>query len=171
AGIPAVSLWGSVHAEAPGEYLEFTLSPYVPAESPDHRPGHSWVITPELTVLDVALRHQAHVYQNYDELRERIPGVVAVDDCNTVEPEERWVAPAGRTKLLREERDDAFKYLDVLGWSESNSSGLRLRYVPSAVQVPDSDWNLFTSLPRIGGMTPGRFLRKCLKQLVHAATN
>ena len=61
AGIPSVMVWGSVHAETNDPQGSFALNAQLPPEGENHRPGILGLITPEFSVIDLALAHQGEV--------------------------------------------------------------------------------------------------------------
>jgi hypothetical protein len=164
-GIPSVVVWGTLWAESLDGDFQFVLTPYVQKENEDHRPGHSWVMTPELMVVDLALKHQAWVPGTYDAHRESLPAVVIAQDAeNDTPPDPAWFHrpdhPPLPWQLLQ---SDALKYWPTLGWSQVDTDALRLRYVPNAIGLPSVGDDLHRALPLIGGETPHRFFSRTVR--------
>ena len=165
-GVPSVPVWGTLWAETRDGIPQFVLTPYIEREADIHRPGHSWIVTPELPVIDVALKHQEWVEGNYEFHRGSIPAVV-VGDRRTldVRPDRRWLTPPGVDPLPNDMFEtDALKYFSSLGWSEVVMGDLILRYIPNAVALPDVGDDLHRAPPLIAGETPHRFFRRRLSR-------
>lgn len=161
-GCPAIMIWGSVNASSRGT-RGFALNANIPPESRDHRPGHSWILTPYGFVNDVALVHGDEVGDDYDLLAPSIPKLVQIPAYETSEPEKSWWRlPSPQTYLINDAAyAQSTQYHNLLGWSQCVSEDLTIRYLPAAVTLPEeSDLNDVNI--RIGGMRPGEFLSNYL---------
>lgn len=151
AGIPSVMVWGSVHGET-NDGRSFALNAAVPPESEIHRPGHSWLITPEFSVIDLALAHQGEVGGTYASVKAAIPSVVHIEDRKSDPIPHEWYPDQHGAPVGDADYAYATKYFDVLGWSEFSGAGFKVRYLPGAVTAPSDD--LQDCDLQIGGLRP-----------------
>ena len=139
AGIPSVIVWGSVHAETNDPRGSFALNSELPREDENHRPGHSWLITPEFSVIDLALAHQGEVGGTYASVKAAIPSIVHIANRKSDPIPREWYPDQQGSPISEAAYTNATKYFDVLGWSEFSGAGLTVRYLPGAVQAPIED--------------------------------
>lgn len=168
-GCPSVVVWGSVNASAPGT-VGFVLNAAVGLRGPNHRPGHSWLLSPYWAVADLALKHQfaAGVGDDYAVLRPRIPSLIVSESTELSEPEPKWWRIPGRPGIVEppvEVYANESKYQDVLGWTKVELESLTVRYLPGAVAIPEED-DINAVEVVIGGMRPGDFFASILDTLL-----
>ena len=165
-GCPSVVIWGSINASAEGT-AGFVLNATLGTGSPDHRPGHSWLLSPYWTVADLALRWQqgSGVGDDYDALQSQIPPLVLSESRESSEPEKGWWRyPVPSLRFSEENYANETKYQDVLGWTKVEVGRLVLRYLPGAVAIPqEPDLNHIDIL--VGGMRPGDFFESIQPEL------
>ena len=154
AGIPSVMVWGSVHAETHDPPGSFALNAQLPPEGEDHRPGHSWLITPEFSVIDLALAHQGDVGGTYASVKGAIPSIVCIANRKSDPIPREWYPDRQGLPISQAAYTDATKYFDVLGWSEFAGAGFTVRYLPGAVVAPEPSEDLQHANVRIGGLRP-----------------
>ena len=152
AGIPSVIVWGSVHAETDDPRGSFALNSELPPEDENHRPGHSWLITPEFSVIDLALAHQGDVGGTYASVKGAIPPIVHIANRKSDPIPREWYPDHRGLPIGDAAYTNATKYFDVLGWSEFSGAGLTVRYLPGAVTAPSEDLQDINL--RIGGLPP-----------------
>jgi len=152
AGIPSVTAWGSVYAETDDPPGGFVLNAELPAENENHRPGHSWIITPEFSVIDLALTYQGQVGGSYASTKAAIPPIVHLSDRRRDPIPREWYPNQQGSPISDDAYANATKYFDVLGWSEFSGANFKIRYLPGAVQVPAED--LHDIDLHIGGLRP-----------------
>jgi hypothetical protein len=152
AGIPCVIVWGSVYGETDDARGSFALNAEVPAESEIHRPGHSWLVTPELSVVDLALAHQGEVGDSYASIKAAIPSIVHVKNRKRNPIPREWYPEQHGALIDDAAYARATSYFDVLGWSEFSGIGFRVRYLPGAITAPNEDLHGIDL--RIGGLRP-----------------
>ena len=154
AEIPSVMVWGSVHAETSDPRGSFVLNAQLPPEGADHRPGHSWLITPEFSVIDLALAHQGEIGGTYASVKGAIPSIVHIANRKDDPIPREWYPDQQGLPVSEAAYADATKYFDVLGWSEFAGAGLTVRYLPGAVVAPEPSEDLQDANVRIGGLRP-----------------
>jgi hypothetical protein len=164
AGIPSVIVWGSVHAEAVDLRGSFALNAELPAENENHRPGHSWLITPEFSVIDLALAHQGDIGGTYASVKGAIPPIVSISNRNSDPIPMQWYPDHRGSPISDTAYKNATKYFDVLGWSEFSGAGFTVRYLPGAVTVPSEDLQDINL--RIGGLRPDDAFEQCVLPLL-----
>jgi len=59
---------------------------------------------------------------------------------------------------------DAMKYWPVLSWSELETRSLHLRFLPSALGLPNVGDDLHRALPLIDSQTPHRFFTRTVRR-------
>jgi hypothetical protein len=154
AGLPSVMIWGSVQAETCDPPGSFALNAQLPPEGEDHRPGHSWLITPELSVIDLALAHQGDVGGTYASVKGAIPSVVQIANRKYDPIPREWYPDQQGSPISEAAYIDATKYFNVLGWSEFAGAGFKVRYLPGAVVAPEPSEDLQDANVLIGGLRP-----------------
>jgi hypothetical protein len=152
AGIPSVMVWGSIHGETNDGRGSFALNAAVPPESKVHRPGHSWLITPEFSVIDLALAHQGEVGDTYTSVKAAIPSIVHITNRKGDPIPREWYPDEQGVPIGNAVYANATSYFDVLGWSEFSGAGFTVRYLPGAVTAPEEDLEGIDL--RIGGLRP-----------------
>lgn len=152
AGIPCVIVWGSVHAETDGGRGSFALNAQVPRESEIHRPGHSWLMTPEFSVVDLALAHQGDIGDAYESVKAAIPPVVQVENRKNDPIPREWYPDQRGASVDEEAFAGGTRYFDVLGWSEFPGDRFTVRYLPGAIWVPAPNEDLRDFDVRIAGL-------------------
>lgn len=157
-GCPAVVIWGSLNAIAPGS-TGFRLIGEGAPQFLGHRPGHSWLLTPYWSVVDLALAHQYGVGDDYESLKKVIPKLILVSNQENSEPDRAWLQSPGQPNSSVPELVycNATKYFDVIGWSKYQSDYMTIMYIPGAVCIP-TESELDEINIRIGGKPPGEFL-------------
>jgi hypothetical protein len=153
AGIPSVMVWGSVHAETSDPQGSFALNAQLPPEGAGHRAGHSWLITPEFSVIDLALAHQGNV-GTYASVKGAIPSIVQIANRKSDRIPREWYPDQQGSPISEAAYADATEYFDVLGWSEFAGAGFTARYLPGAVVAPEPSEDLQDVNVRIGGLRP-----------------
>jgi hypothetical protein len=152
AGIPTAIVWGSVHAETNDPRGTFALNAELPPEGANHRPGHSWLITPEFSVIDLALAHQGEVGGTYAPVKAAIPSIVQITNRESEPIPREWYPDQQGSPVSDAAFANGTKYFDVLGWSAFSGDGFTARYLPGAVWLPDVDLQDINL--RIGGLRP-----------------
>jgi hypothetical protein len=151
-GVPSVCVWGSVHAETNDPRGSFALNSELPPEGANHRPGHSWPITPEFSVVDVALAHQGEIGGTYASVKAAIPSIVHIASRESDPIPREWYPDQQGSPISDAAYANATKYFDVLGWASFLGDGFTARYLPGAVWLPDVDLQDIDL--RIGGLRP-----------------
>lgn len=156
-GCPAIVVWGTVHASAPGTD-GFVLNANIAPQFPGHRPGHAWIMTPYNSVNDVALAHGYNVGNHYESLMPSIPKLIQISGHETSEPDVGWwhIPSSQSFRLDGQKYADSTKYQDVIGWSQATFGELTIRYLPGAVSLPE-EADLNDIKIRIGGQLAGDF--------------
>ena len=157
-GIPVIQVWGSVYAtDEAGR--EFWINRLVEPAFPGHNPGHSWLLTPSWRVVDLALVHQYAVAGDYEDMRGSLRPIITSDSSETAEPDVKWWRFEDGSRLGRERYAAATQYHELMGWTQVQLGPTTVRYLPSAVTLPDvpemGDVNI-----RIGGLSPREFFDK-----------
>ena len=152
ARIPCVIIWGSVHAETDDARGSFVLNAQLPRESEIHRPGHSWLLTPEFSVIDLALAHQGDIGDAYESVKAAIPPIVHVKNRKSDPIPREWYPDQLGAPVDDEAYADGTRYFDVLGWSEFSGAGFTVRYLPGAIWAPTPNEDLQDVDLRIAGL-------------------
>jgi hypothetical protein len=164
-GCPAIVIWGTVDATAPG-LVGFTLPAYVKS-FPEQRPGHSWILTPYHCVADLAIAHQFSAGGDYESIKQNLPRLVQSQSRESAEPQRAWFRfPEAPGRLIPEANfANETKYHNLLGWSLVETPACSLRYLPGAVTLP-AEADLDDIAIAIGGRKAGRFFRDQCGDLV-----
>ena len=153
--IPVVVVWGSVYA-TDEKGRAFWLNACERPVSPEHRPGHAWLLMPSWRVADIALVHQADVPGDYDDIRVMLPPVITVTSSEASEPDVSWWRfPSGHL-LTPDMYAKSTRYHDVIGWSQHKSVSTTVRYLPGALTLPEEAELADVSI-KIGGLSPREF--------------
>ena len=164
--IPVVEVWGSVYA-TDKEGRAFWLNVMEGSSSEDHRPGHSWLLTPSWRVADLALVHQAGVPGRYNDIRATLTPVITATASEASEPDESWWRFESGHRLTEDEYADATRYHDVIGWSQLALGSTTLRYLPTAMSLP-SEADLAIVDIKIGGLSPKDFFDQNASDLLRS---
>lgn len=162
-GCPAIGVWGSVYASS-DDGRSFSLNALGPRLSPMHSPGHSWLLTPYSTVLDLTLFFQDGVAGDYESLRGEITLPIVSSERSSIVPEAEWWALGTQLPAIKRIEDETL-YLNVLGWNPVQCGSLLIRYLPGAVNLP-SEVDPNDAKVRIGGLAPGDFFEEACLDLV-----
>ena len=162
--IPVAVVRGSVYAtDEQGQ--RFWLNSLDGWDSQEHRPGHSWLITPSWRVADLALVHQAEVSGNYDAIRATLSPVITVTSSEVSEPVGSWWRFADGRSMERAMYAEATQYQNVIGWSQYTSEATTVRYLPGAITLP-IEAELACIDIRIGGVSPREFFDQNASDLI-----
>lgn len=164
-GVPSAFVWGSLHAETYDPRGTFALNAQVPAEGENHRPGHSWLITPEFNVVDLALKHQGAVGGTYEAVKTAIPSVVHLSNCKRDPIPRGWYPDHDGRPVSEDAYAGGTQYSDVLGWSELSDDRFTARYLPGAISAPEEDLDGINL--RIGGLRPEQAFERFVVPLLN----
>ena len=163
--IPVAVVRGSVYAtDEQGQ--RFWLNVLDGWDSQEYRPGHSWLITPSWRVADLALVYQAEVPGNYDAIRDTLSPVISVTSSEVSEPVGSWWRFTGGRSIERAIYAEATQYQNVIGWSQYTSEATTVRYLPSAITLPEDVDDLASIDIRIGGVSPREFFDQNASDLI-----
>ena len=162
--VPVVMVWGSVYA-TDEQGRVFWLNASTPPAFAEHRPGHSWLLTSSWRVVDLALVHQFGVPGDYDDIRATLPPVITVTSSEVSEPDVNWWRYSDSYRLTAHEYAYATRYHDVIGWSRYESGATTIRYLPTAITLPE-EANLADVNIKIGGLSPREFFDRNASDIV-----
>ena len=163
--IPVAVVRGSVYAtDERGQ--RFWINSLDGVDSRIYRPGHTWLITPSWRVVDLALVHQSEVPGNYDAIRDTLSPIITVTSSETSEPVGNWWRFGGGRSLDRVMYAEATQYQNVIGWSQYTTEATTVRYLPTAINLPEVVDDLARIDIRIGGVSPKEFFDQNASDLI-----
>lgn len=157
-------VWGSVCATDQDGH-SFSLNHWNASQSEDHRPGHSWLLTPYWRVADISIVHQSVVPGNYEELRKTLPSVITVASSEASEPDINWWRLENGSALSTHRYAESTMYHEIIGWSQHVGETTTVRYLPAALEIP-REAEMGEVNIRIGGVSPREFFDRYAGDLI-----
>ena len=157
-------VWGSVYAAGKRDRA-FWLNAVTAPSFPDHRPGHSWLLTPSWRVADLALVYQYGVTGAYGKISATLPPVIAVATSEASESDVNWWRSLGGSRLTADQYANETQYHDVIGWSQYKSGFTTVRYLPGAVVLPEEAEMGDVDI-KIGGLSAREFFDQNASDLI-----